>query len=72
MPAPADSKATKDPALQNADLLPCKPGLLKLVPFLDFTIIQCTTAYVFLDYNMEANDNIPQILKINTSVRLFA
>ena len=34
-----------------------------LVPFLDFTMIQCNMAHVFLDYYVEAEDNIPQILK---------
>ena len=43
VPALADSEATKDPALQDADLLPCTRGLYldsrDLVPFLDPTII---------------------------------
>ena len=30
---------------------------------MDFNMIQCNTAHVFLDYYMEAEDNIPQVLK---------
>ena len=52
MPALADSEAIKDPALQDSDLLPHRPRLYldswdlehtlsELVPFLDFTMIQC-------------------------------
>ena len=42
------------------------------MPFLDFTMIQCTIAHAFLDCYMEADDSIPQILKERAAVRLFA
>ena len=37
--------------------------------FPDFTIIQCNMAHVFLDYYMEAENNIPQTLKERAVVR---
>ena len=36
---------------------------------LDSTTIQCNTAPVFLDYCMEAEDNVPQILKERAAMR---
>ena len=41
------------------------------VPFLDFTVIQCNVACIFLEYYREADDNVPQILKERTAARLF-
>ena len=37
--------------------------------FPDFTIIQCNMADVFLDYYMEAEDNICQILNEGAAAR---
>ena len=69
VPAVADSK---DSPLQDADLLPCKPGLYldsQDISFLNFTVIWCTTAHAFLDCYLEADDTIPQILKERAVVR---
>ena len=45
-------------------------GLLGLTSFLDFTMNQYISAHAFLDYNMEADDNIAQILKESAVLRL--
>ena len=37
--------------------------------FMDSTMIQCNMAHVFLAYYMEAEDNVPQILKERAAVR---
>ena len=37
--------------------------------FLDFTVMQCTTAHAFLDSYVEAEDSVPQILKERAAVR---
>ena len=42
------------------------------VPFLDIAMTQCDMAHVFLDYNVEADDHEPQILKERAAVTLFA
>ena len=63
VPVLADSEATKDHSLQDALQTWTLSGLLRIVPFLDFSIIQYNMAHAFLDYYIEADDNIPQILK---------
>ena len=37
--------------------------------FLDFTMIQYNMAHIFLDFYLEAEDNVPQILKERAAVR---
>ena len=42
---------------------------LRTCLFQDFAMIQCNMAQVFLDYHMEAEDNVPQILKERAAAR---
>ena len=42
------------------------------MPFLDSTMTQCNMAHAFLGYYMEAEDNVPQILKERAAAGLFA
>ena len=34
-------------------------------------MIQCNTTHIFLDYNTEADDNIPQIPKDRATARIW-
>ena len=39
--------------------------------FLNFPVILGTTAHAFLNYSMEVDDSVPQILKERAAARLF-